>query len=379
TSNYNLGGTIVSGLSPSSSGNPDLGWETQVSKSLGIDLGAFNSRIQANLDYYINDTKDMLLEVPVPYISGYSSMLQNIGKVQNKGWEVEITSYQIKGKFNWSTTFNLSKNSNEVKKLGKDDSPMIKSLWKSNAFITKVGEAIGSYYMYKTDGVLLDADFDSEGNALVPVASGQEKGNIKIVDLHKDGKIDGNDQTIIGNNEPDFIWGLNNRLNFKGFDLNILIQGVQGGKLFFAGARQMDIGTAGTNQYSRWARCWKPLYSESENPLPATTVDLSWDGKTPNPNGNNPRYNDTWVYDATFIRIKNITVGYNLPKNLCKRFGIWNARIYMMGDNLFTWDNYPGVSTETNSYGDDVVTEPGVDYGTYPLTKKYSLGISVTF
>lgn len=379
TSNYNLGGTIVSGLSPSSSGNPDLGWETQVSKSVGIDLGAFNSRIQANLDYYINDTKDMLLEVPVPYISGYSSMLQNIGKVQNKGWEVEITSHQIKGKFNWSTTFNLSKNSNEVKKLGEDDSPMIKSLWKSNAFITKVGEAIGSYYMYKTDGVLLDADFDSEGNALVPVASGQEKGNIKIVDLHKDGKIDANDQTIIGNNEPDFIWGLNNRFNFKGFDLNILIQGVQGGKLFFAGARQMDIGTAGTNQYSRWARCWKPVYSESENPLPATTVDLSWDGKTPNPYGNNPRYNDTWVYDATFIRIKNITVGYNLPKDLCRRFGMGNARIYMMGDNLFTWDNYPGVSTETNSYGDDVVTEPGVDYGTYPLTKKYSLGISVTF
>ncbi len=379
TSNYNLSGTIVSGLSPSSSGNPDLGWETQVSKTIGIDFSAFNSRVQANLDYYINDTKDMLLEVPVTYISGYSSMIQNIGKVQNKGWEFEITSHNIKGTFNWSTTFNLSKNSNEVKKLGEDDSPMIESLWKYNAFITKVGEPIGSYYMYKTDGILTEDDFDGNGNALVPIASGQEEGNVKIVDLYEDGKIDSNDLTVIGNNEPDFIWGLNNRFSYKGFDLNILIQGAQGGKVFFAGARQMDVGVSGTNQYSRWVRCWKPEYSESDNPLPETTVDLSWDGKTPNPYGNNPRYNDTWVYDATFIRIKNITVGYNLPKDLCRRFGIDNVRIYVMGDNIYTRNDYPGVSTETNSYGDDIVTEPGVDYGTYPLTKKYSLGINVTF
>ena len=375
-SNYNLNGKTVSGLSPSTSGNPDLGWETMISKGVGIDLGAFNNRIQANLDYYIEDTKDMLFNVPVPYLSGYSSMRQNIGKVQNRGWEFEATSFNIKKEFSWTTTFNISRNKNEVKKLGLNDTPLIISEWKINAFITKVGEPIGCYYMYKTDGLLLDKDFDASGKAIVPIVSGQEKGNVKIVDVNKDGKIDGKDQTIVGNNQPDFTWGMTNRFSYKGFDLNILLQGSQGGEVFFLGTRQMDVGATGLNQYARWIRCWKPDYTA----IPQnTTVDMSWDGKTPNPIGNNPRYNDTWVYDGSFFRLKNITLAYNIPKDLCSRIGIVGARIYLMGDNIFTKTNYPGVSVETNSMGYDMVTEGGIDYGTYPPARKYSMGINVTF
>ncbi len=378
--NYNLNGAIVSGLAPSSIGNPDLGWETQVSKGVGLDFGAFKNRIQANLDYYVDVTKDMLLNVSVPYISGYTSMRENIGEVQNRGWEFELTTRNLEGRFSWSSSFNISKNKNEVKKLGPGNAPIISDVYGYTAYITKVGEAIGSYYMYKTDGLLLDDDFDANGNAIVPIAAGQEKGNVKIMDLSKDGKITANDLTIVGNNQPDFIWGLTNRFSYKNFDLNILLQGIQGGEVFFVGSRHMDVGQIqGMNQLKRWVHSYKPDRSTGENPFPQNSkVDLSWDGKTMNRFGNNPWFNDTWIYDGSFVRVKNITLGYNFTKELCKRIGIQGARVYIMGDNVFTWNHYPGATPETNSDGNDT-TQPGTDYGTYPLARKYSLGINVTF
>jgi hypothetical protein len=322
----------------------------------------------------------MLLDVSVPYISGYSSMRENIGEVQNKGWEFELTTRNLEGRFKWTSSFNISRNINEVKKLGIDNAPIISSSAGSTAYITKVGEAIGSYYMYKTDGLLLDDDFDANGNALVPIASGQEKGNIKIVDVFVDGKIDAKDLTIVGNNLPDFIWGFSNRFSYKNFDLNILLQGSQGGEVFFVGARHMDCGQIqGMNQLKRWVRSYKPEHSDGENPLPQNSnVDLSWDGKTRNRFGKNPNFNDTQIFDASFTRIKNITLGYNLSKELCKRLGIQNARVYLMADNIFTWNHYPGATPETNNAGNDT-TQPGADYGTYPISRKYSMGINLTF
>jgi TonB-linked SusC/RagA family outer membrane protein len=379
--NYSLNGAVANGLAPSTIANSNLGWESKTSKNIGLDLGVFKGRIQANLDYYIDDTKDMLQNVPVSYMTGYSTSLQNIGEVQNRGWEFELTTHNLEGKFKWTTSFNISKNTNEVKKLGNGDAPIIGASWGNTAYITKVGEAIASYYMYKTDGLLGDADFDAAGKAIVPIVAGQEKGNVKIVDVSKDGKIDANDRTILGNNLPDFIWGLNNHFSYRSFDLNVLLQGSQGGKLFFLGTRHMDNGAIGTNQFARWVNCYKPTRTSSTIPT-NTTTDLSWDGKTPYPFGNNPAYNDTWLYDATFLRIKSVTLGYNLPKNLCSILHLGSGRIYIMGDNLFTWNNYPGSTPETNSYGTTTgngTTSPGTDYATYPISRRYSVGINLTF
>ncbi|MGV8138874.1 MAG: TonB-dependent receptor [Mangrovibacterium sp.] len=378
--NYNLNGAVVSGLASSSISNPDLGWETKISKGIGVDFAAFKSRVQANLDYYVDNTKSMLLDVSVPYISGYSSMRENIGEVQNKGWEFELTTRNLEGRFKWTSSFNISRNINEVKKLGIDNAPIISSSAGSTAYITKVGEAIGSYYMYKTDGLLLDDDFDANGNPLVPIDSDQEKGNVKIVDVFVDGKIDANDLTVVGNNLPDFIWGFSNRFSYKNFDLNILLQGSQGGEVFFVGARHMDCGQMqGMNQLKRWVRSYKPEHSDGENPFPQNSnVDLSWDGKTPNRFGSNGGVNDTRIFDASFTRIKNMTLGYNLSRELCKRLGIQNARVYLMADNIFTWNHYPGATPETNNAGNDT-TQPGADYGTYPISRKYSMGINLTF
>lgn len=377
--NYNYNGGIVSGLSPSTKGNTELGWETKISKNFGLDLSFLNGRIQANIDYYIDDTKDMLQDVPVSYMTGYNTILQNIGEVQNRGIELEVSSHNMTRDFKWSTSFNFSKNTNEVKRLGNEGAPIIQQSWGFSAFITKEGEAIRSYYMYKTDGLLMPSDFDSNGNALVAVVNGQEEGNLKIVDTSKDGKIDSDDLEIIGNNLPDFNWGLTNRFSYKSFDMNVHFQGSQGGYLFFLGTRHMDNGQWNSAQLKRWVNAYRP--ETGENTMPETDLDTSWDGKTPSPFGNNPRYNDTWLYDASFIRIKNLTIGYNLPENLCKKMKVEKCRVYIMGDNLHTWDNYPGTSTEVSNYGgaENRDKYPGTDYTTYPISRRYSIGVNLTF
>jgi len=392
TANYNLNGTVVSGLAPSSLGNANLGWETKISKDFGLDFGVLKGKVQANIDYYIDDTKDMLQNVPVSYLTGYSSVLQNVGKVQNRGWEFEITTHNFDGKFKWTTSFNISKNTNEVKELGNGNAPIIGTIYSSSAgsTITQVGRPISCYYLYKTDGVLTDKDFDVNGKALVPIQNGMEKGNFKIVDVTKDGKIDANDRTDLGTNLPDFIWGLSNHFTYKNFDLNILLQGSEGGKLFFLGTRSFDYGAQGTNQFVRWVNCYKTERTPST--LPTTNVNMSWDGKTPNFYGLNLSGNDTWLYDASFFRIKSVNFGYNLPKNFCSKLHLIEGKIFVVCDNLFTWNHYPGSSPETNSYGDrtDVNTGTkvdngsptpnlGVDYTTYPISRKYSMGIKLTF
>lgn len=373
--NYNLNGTVVSGLSPYTSANPDLGWETKVSKDIGIDASFFKNRIQTNLDFYIENTKDMLLNVPVSYMTGYSSMTENLGKVQNKGVEFEVTTHNLEGNFNWSTSFNISKNINKVKALGEDNAPIISYGYGKTAYITEVGHAIGSYYMYKTNGILTAADI-AKGT---PKAAGQEEGNLKIVDVTKDGKIDANDMTIVGSNQPDFTWGITNRFAYKGFDLSVLVQGSQGGSVFLLGARHYDTGSSGVGQFARWVRCYKVSDAASTYATSVAKTDISWDGSTPNPFGNNMPYNDTWIYDATFIRIKSLTFGYTIPMNLCQKIHCKGARIYFQGDNLFTWNNYPGATPETNTYYGNDATRPGTDYATYPLARKYSFGINLTF
>jgi hypothetical protein len=145
----------------------------------------------------------------------------------------------------------------------------------------------------------------------------------------------------------------------------------------------MDMGDAPDRaNFSRWVHCWKPTRTESTLPE-NTNVDMSWDGKTPYPFGNNPRYNENWLYDASFVRIKNLTLGYSLSKRLCNKWHIGGARIYVMCDNLHTWNHYPGATPETNSYGSlydsGETLRPGTDYATYPISRKYTLGINLTF
>jgi TonB-linked SusC/RagA family outer membrane protein len=380
-SNYNAayGGSLQKGVAAENLANEDLQWEQTSSLDFGFDFSGFNNRIQLNFDYYVNNTTDLLFDVPIPYTTGFSTQLTNLGKIQNRGWELDVTSHNITGSFRWDTSLNLSSNENEVKDMGN-----ITSFTESRNgqyFITRVGGPVSQFYTLRTNGFLTADCFDADGNALVPIASGQEEGNYRFVDQNGDNVINDNDLVPYGNNLPDLTWGLTNRFYYKNFDLSILLQGQFGGDILYLGARHNDDGVMYNRRlFSRWVRCYKteeqmaaiPDYAQEHG------VDMSWDGETPSPFGNNYGNTDQRIYDATYCRLKNVTLGYTFPKSILKHLNITALRLYVSIDNLYTWDDYPGYTPETSSYGNGT-TQLGVDYSTYPLSRKYTFGLSLTF
>ena len=358
SSSYSFNGSIIGGYSPSSIDNPNLGWETTTTNTIGIDLSLFKNRIQLSMDGYINNTKDLLLDVPVPTTTGFESLLKNIGEVQNRGIELEVNARVFEKKdFSWISNFNISYNKNEVKELGEDDEPITITKNGAATNITTIEEAIGSFYLYETDGLLTSLDDE-------PHLSDQEVGNLKIVDQNGDKQITDKDRKIMGKANPDFVWGFQNSFRYKNFDFSFLFQGQWGADIFFFLARGSDNGEPHKNQRPRWINCYR-------------SADQPGDGVTPYPFGNNPSYNDTWLYDASFIRLKNVNLGYSLPKSCLNSIGIDKLRLYFSIDNVFTHSDYPGVNPEGSSYGNDT-TAPGLDYGTYPLARKYTFGINLT-
>ena len=385
TYNTSWGDQKVSGVAPSNLANYDLQWESTKTLDFGLDLSVIQNRIQMNFDYYINTTDNLLFNVPVPYTTGFSSYTTNIGSIRNKGWEIDITSHNIVGKFNWSTDLNLSRNRNEVLDMGDIDS-FTSTSWDAQ-FITQVGGPVSQFYCYRTDGILLPSDFDADGNALVPIFAGQEEGNVKYVDQNGDGVLNASDLVPYGNNLPDLTFGLTNRFSWNNFDLSILLQGQIGGDVLFLGSRQYDNGGAGGNGFNRWLRSYKPdfeaLYGTGENPIPEEYlakhgIDFSWDGELPNPVGSNQNNDDRRIYDASHLRIKNITFGYSIPKKVLKNTILSNLRCYVSLDNVVTFDNYPGYTPETNSFG-NATTMMGMDYSTYPLSRRVIFGVNVVF
>ncbi len=380
---YNLNGKLVTGLVPGNIANEDLSWETTLSKDIGLDIWLLDDRIQVTADAYFNRTSDLLLNVPISRISGFSAIRQNIGEVENRGIELQITSQPIKtDDFSWTTSINFSKNTNKVHALtpGIDQLIMLTTLADFNAYTTTVGQPLGSFYMYKTDGVLLPADFDETGAPRVPIINGQLEGNLKIVDMNNDGQINELDHTIVGNAQPDFLWGLSNSIFFRGFDLSFDIQGQQGGDVFYLGRRGFNNGLGeGTNQYRDWLHAYKPEQFSANMPA---GINMDWDGKTPSVVGINPAYNDTWIYDATFVRIRNITLGYHFDHAVLTKWNVRGIRVFVMADNLHTFTNYPGANPEVNNAGGSGAAEntrPATDYGGYPLSKRFSIGINASF
>lgn len=385
---------IQVGLAPNNIGNDNLKWETTETTDLGFDLSVFKNRIQFNFDYYINKTNDLLFNAPVPNSTGFSSFRTNLGEIQNKGWEVDINTRNVVGDFNWSSSLNLSANKNKVIDMGG-----VKQFTSGNwdgQFITRVGGPVSQFYVYRTDGLLKPTDFDASKKPLVPVMTGQVPGNVKYVDQltidsnadgvmdKADGIINSSDLTPYGSNLPDLMWGFTNRFEYKGFELSILLQGQFGGDVMWLGQRQMDKGAMDINNLSRWVRGWKPdyeaIYGAGENPIPSINgVDMSWDGKTPYTlAGKFDNNDDLRIYDATFFKVKNIALSYTFPKSILGNSLVKSAKVYISADNLATFDNYPGVTTETNTFGNET-TQMGVDYTTYPISKRYTLGVNITF
>ncbi|WP_223816131.1 SusC/RagA family TonB-linked outer membrane protein [Adhaeribacter rhizoryzae] len=362
--NYSFNNNLATGLAPTSLGNNQLSWEKSQQLDAGIDFGFFNDRIYFSADYYNRITKDLLLSVNVPTVTGFSTAVKNIGKMENKGWEFALNTHNLTGPFTWDTNLNISFNRNKVLALGPSGDPIKSGSGVGETNITQIGSPIGSFYGYKQIGIFQSQeDLNS-----YPHDPTSRPGDIKYEDVTGDGKINADDRTVIGNNQPDFIYGFTNTFAFKGIDLNISLQGVQGGEILNLSRRFIENLEGAQNQLTTVLNRWQ----SPTNP---------GDGITPRangrPTGNNNAISTRWVEDGSYLRIQNISLGYQLPKAFIEKARLVQARVYVSAQNLHTFTNYLNYNPEVSNYEGPLTG--GVDYGAYPLPRTFTLGVNLGF
>lgn len=360
-------GSLVSGYKPSDVENPDLTWEKTSMFNVGADLSILGGYLNLTAEYYYANTTDMLLEVPIPHLTGYSTTLMNIGKVNNRGWELSATSqHAYANGIRYSLNANWAANTNEVKALGANDTPIIKSGSVDHAYyITEVGKPIGSYYLLVQDGIFRN----EEDLKAYPHVSTAQPGDFRFVDVDGDGEIDlEKDRTIVGNYMPDFTYGFGGSFGYKGLDFEVAFQGVYGNEILNLNRRYLDNMEGNTNGTTAAFNRWK------------SPTDIG-DGNTNRANrkqtGNNSRTSTWHVEDGSYLRLQNIALGYTLPAKWTKKFYVEKLRIYVSAQNLVTWTDYSGYNPEVSNRTSALT--PGEDYGTYPLAKTYMVGLNVTF
>lgn len=376
---YVLGGSspqVVKGAAPSNMPNPELHWEKTAQVNVGFDASLFKNRLMLGLDIYNSNTYDLLLNVPVPMTTGYKTRLENIGKVNNKGVEFNVATNQKTGGVNWSVYFNISKNINEVKELGPGNADIISSGSVSNAyFITRVGKPIGSYYLPVVEGVYKNqAEVDASLHYLDSPSNyglaDTKPGDFKYKDVNGDGILDisDTDRAIVGNYMPDFTYGFGANVTWRGIDFGIVFQGVQGNEILNLSRRYFYNHEGNMNNYKGALNRWK----SEDNPgsgmnVRANRVSKGQNGTT-----------STWhVEDGSYLRIKNISLGYTLPKRWIKKAYLQSARVYCSLQNPFTFTNYEGYNPEVSNRS--AATTNGEDYGVYPLARTTSIGMNLTF
>lgn len=378
---YVLGGaspSVVKGAAPKSMPNPDLRWEKTAQFNVGFDAALFNNRLTFGLDLYTSNTYDLLLNVPVPMTTGYKTRLENIGKVNNKGVEFNIATNHKFGDLTWEVNFNISKNINEVKQLGPGNADIIYTGSVSNAyFITRVGEPIGSYYLPVVEGVYKNqAEIDAAGKLAYkdsPTNYGladARPGDFKFKDVNEDGILDilDTDRAIVGNYMPKFTYGFGTSLGWKGIDFSVSFQGVYGNKILNLSRRYFYNHEGNMNNYKGALNRWR---SESD---PGSGMNVRANRVSKGQNGTT----STWhVEDGSYLRVKNIVLGYTLPKVWTRKAFIQSARVFCSMQNPFTFTKYEGYNPEVTNSNDAV--KAGEDYGVYPLAKTTSIGVNLTF
>ena len=368
-SSYNttFDGNLTNGIAPSTISNQDLSWEKTASFDLGLDFGFLDDRIYGSLEYFKSTTSDLLLAVQVPSAIGFTNALTNIGEVVNKGFEISITSRNLTGALKWTTDFNFSTVDNEVTKLGSSGDPILSTGGAGNRHITKIGEPIGSYFGYKTDGIYQNqAEIDNSG--IVDQIATPRPGDFKWVDVNNDGFINSADRTTIGNYLPDFTYGLNNRFEYDNFEFSFLLQGVEGNEVLNLTRRHMGNGEANYNSYSEWNNRWRSESQPGNGLIPRANRGGG--------NSNN-RPSDYQVEDASYLRLRNVTLAYNFPETALGD-KINNLRVYLSGTNLFTKTDYLGFNPEVNNQEDNTNVQ-GEDYGAYPLSSVITFGLNAKF
>jgi TonB-linked SusC/RagA family outer membrane protein len=370
---YVLGSSqgAVIGQSPNVLANPDLKWEKSQTYDFGLDFGILKNRIIGSFDVYNKLNTDLLLNVQVPEATGFQSALTNIGSVRNIGQELEITTRNIVDAFQWNTTINVSHNSNKIVALAPGQTQIIipNSFDVSNA-ILRVGSPINSVYVLKTIGFLSEKDI---ADGVAQYGTKEQAGDFKYQDTDGDGAITEADKVIVGHPNPDYTYGITNTFRYKDFDLSVMVQGQSGGTIYSELGRAISRAGQGRsdNRPASYDNRWKSPTDQGDGRFSkAYATFLS------------PITSATdWVYSSDYIRVRNITLGYNL-KQVIKTSYVQGARIYFSLENFFGHDKYTnGLNPEaanTTVSSNSAYPQAG-DYGALPLPKSLIFGLNVTF
>jgi len=360
---FGPGEVITNGSVPLTPPNPDLKWETIEQTDFGLDAEFFEGRFTLTADYFIKKSLDFLFRAPIPLVAGAAFPPgQNVGSIRNQGFELALQYRNRVGAFKYSLGANFTAWKNEVLSLGFGEPQVAGRIQSANAFVsrTEVGHPVASFYGYIHDGIF---QTQAEVEAHAFQSENTAPGDIRFRDLNGDGVIDADDQTYIGNPTPDFVYGLQADFEFKGFDLGLFIQGVQGNEIYNATVRYDFIFVnRPQNVLERWTG---PGTSNFE---PRVSI------ADPNQNA---RVSTRFVEDGSYLRLKNIQLGYSLPPTLLRRYKLEKLRLYVSAQNLLTLTDYSGYDPEIGAVG--TALELGIDRGFYPQARTFLAGLQLAF
>lgn len=376
---YNFNGQTVSGYAPSNVPNPDLGWEKTVQFDIGADIGLFNNRVDLVLDYYYKKTTDLLLNAIVPGTSGLAvggsvqagqqaAVYQNLGSVENRGFEVGVNTQNTTGAFKWNSILVFSSNKNKVLDVGNGLTRIVPN---TNApSVIEVGKPLGSFIVYEADGLIQPGE---EGaSALTPQAF-KGVGAQKYKDINGDGVITQTGDRVIIANQPGVNIGFTNTFAYKGFDLAVFFQSSIGGKLYNQNRAQLELNNGANNGAAAAAYAYRSPGTRGPDDPGYTDTDVKAAYQDPA-----ITVSDRFIEDASYLRLKNVSFGYTIPERILERVGVKSLRFYVSAQNYWTLTDYTGYDPEASQAGQALINR-GVDNGVYPNNKSIQGGIQLSF
>ncbi|SDL98158.1 SusC/RagA family TonB-linked outer membrane protein [Siphonobacter aquaeclarae] len=360
---YIIGDKVYKGFAPSNIPNKDLKWETTAQTDVGLDFSLFNGRLNGTIDAYYKKTTDMLLWINVPWSTGFASAIRNIGSMENKGLELSLSAPILTGDFKWNASVNISANRNKVLDLGPVSQILtgeINGYLKiSDPVIIRPGVALNGFYGYVSDGIFQSGD-NIAGSAQPTAVAGDRR----YKDINGDGKIDASDRKYIGFAQPKHYGGMTHDFSYKGFELSATFNWVYGNTILNGTRADLDLPTGQKNSSARVKDRWTP--TNPSNTIPRASLNRAF------------LFSDAQLEDGSYLRLGAATLGYHLPTNWLKQVGLSSAKIYVTGQNLWTWTNYTGYDPETNQSGQNNILR-GIDSDAYPLAKTWLAGIQIRF
>ncbi|QWX84009.1 TonB-dependent receptor [Cellulophaga sp. HaHaR_3_176] len=367
-------GATVSAITPEQAANPNLKWESSYQQNFGLDLGLFNNIVTLSLDYYDIDTRDLILtNNTITEYLGYTGddILANIGEINNKGFELALNTRNITNdNFSWSTDFNIAFTKNEVVSLANDADLFFDAtpsyFSHDRSYVLRVGEEVGLFWGYEYAGVYQGGDLPAGTSTL----AGGVAGDPLFADNDDSGDITEADRTTIGNPNADFTFGFTNNFSYKNWDLSIFFQGSQGGDIFNLTNVQLTNGDANTTK-DNFNSAWTPTNTDTNTPRVG--------------NNSSREISSRFVEDGSYVRLKNIAVGYNLPFDVVEKLGMDNVRFSLSAQNLLTFTNYSGLDPEVSFFGSggdnntSANTAQGFDFGNYPTVKSINFSLNLKF